>query len=174
MSPEESAAHNLRVFRRIRPGTIFSVTYENDYHREIMVCSKVIDSSTLEAGKLSINAFEAPLQKEKLLFAEIALVNILKENAVSISASASWNLINIYDEGRLAHATMSSVESDDCFDEIKHAFEVLTSNIQTMNVNNKQGRLFTATLSASIADVKSFLALRGWQELSTDSWRNND
>ena len=178
MSPEESAAHNLRVFRRVRPGTIFSITFEKDFHQEIMICSKVLDSSTLQTGSLTEAAFEKPLPKEKLTFSDISLINILKEKAVSVNATASWQDINIYDNGRVGpsgHAAMTRNDADDCLDELKQNFDVLDSSINSMNVAGKPGRLFSLTLSADIEEIKSFLASRGWQDFNDikDLWKRD-
>ena len=100
----------------------------------------------------------------------------MKEKAVSVSASANWQHINIYDNGRVGpsgHAAMSRNDSDDCLNELKQSFDVLDSSINSMHTMGKPGRLFSLTLSANIEEIKSFLISRGWQDLNDimNSWK---
>lgn len=165
MTPEDVAAHDLRLFRRIRPGTVFS--FLKNYQQEIAICKKLIDNSTLEVIFISEELFDTMPSPQKLSFSEVEMINILKENGVEITASHSWKYISLRDLSDVrSHVSLHQYGTpDDCFAALKENFSELESQISSMMTEQGPGKLYKLVVSSDLEEVKNFLMGRGWETL---------
>lgn len=163
MTPEESAAYNIRTFRRVRPGTIISICF-NDYRNEVAICEEVVSDLKIRVAYINIDILQKLPEVQMLEFSEVYLINILKEKAVEVTASQDWTHVTITSSSPTTYKSLNSFgKPDDCFDALRNEYQELDQQIRSFNTSTGPGKLFQLTLWAEIEEVEDFFLQRGWK-----------
>jgi hypothetical protein len=163
LTPEESAARDLRIFSQIHPGTIFAYS-TNDHQHEVAICKSRISDDKIEVAVIDLSIFDAAAKAQTLEFSEIQLINIQKEVSIEVSASQNWTFVSLRDKANYSNYKSLShhPESDDFLDELKASFNVVDVQITSMG----NSKLFTVAVATDIITITKFLLQRDWAELS--------